>query len=338
VSASKSASVAVVVLNYNGLDDTLKCLASLRAVQYPLLSVHLVDNGSAVDPTAAALSAYPGLRVLKTGTNLGYAGGNNRGIEAVLGTATDYVLVLNNDTVVDPSIIEALVQAFATDSRLGIVGPTINFMDEPHAVMTDGVQFNPGLGVDFFHRIEVPLNQPEAPLVDVDIVNGCCMMIRADVLRAVGGLDESMFIVHEESDLCLRAKLKGFRCAVLGRTLVWHKGSSSFERSGRQLQRYFDTRNLFYLLRRYSGRVPGSRSVRNSLWYYFRYVSYRYEHEREAKKDAAALAVVDGLRDALAGVTGPYTFRQRRGATTLRMILSTLQQISRVKARLFSRR
>jgi GT2 family glycosyltransferase len=323
--------VAIVVLNYNGLDDTVRCLTSLGSITYPDCCVILVDNGSGIDPAAEARRAYPGVEVIHTGSNLGYAGGNNRGISRALERGADYILILNNDTIVDPQLVTALIEAFAANPSLGIAGPVINFMDEPNVVMTEGVVFNPGPGTEFFHAQPVPTDSPSPALVDVDIVNGCCLMVRADVVRAIGGFDERMFIVHEESDFCLRAAAAGFRCAVLGRTLVWHKGSSSFDRSGRQLQRYFDTRNLYYLLRRHSGRVGRSRGQLESIQHYFRYAFYRYSHEIESNKPEAARAVADGLWDALCGRYGSYVQRRRAGGACIGGLFRTMAGASSAK-------
>src|SRR5262249_48303235 len=216
-------------------------------------------------------------------------------------------------TIVAPSIVSSLLDAFATDPALGIVGPVINFMDEPETVRTDGVRFNTGRGTEFFQRLPIPLRPGIRTPVPVDIVNGCCMMVKSEVFRSVGLFDEKLFIVHEESDLCLRARQSGFICAVLGETLVWHKGSSSFERSGLRLQRYFDTRNLFYLIRRHSGRVGQSRRQMASLWHYVKYAYYRYAIEMESGQTVAARAVADGVWDALIGRTGPYDERRCLG-------------------------
>lgn len=304
-SAAPTPRVAVVVLNFNGLEDTIRCLESLRAVTAPFTLI-LVDNASTIDPLGQASAVWPHLIAIRNPENQGYAGGNNRGIEAALERGAELILILNNDTVVDPAIVSALVETMAADERLGIVGPVINFMDEPAAVMTDGVVFNPGPGTEFFRRVEVPLGRTPPALVPVDIVNGCCMMVRASVFRAVGMFDERLFIVHEESDLCLRAARAGFRSAVLGRTLVWHKGSSAFERTGRQLQRYFDARNLFLLLKRHTGRVGASRKLMPSLRHYALYAFYRFDVELEAGKPQAAAAVAEGVHDGLMGHMGRY--------------------------------
>lgn len=323
--------MAIVVLNYNGLADTVPCLESLRRLSSPPFQVLLVDNGSEIDPSAESRQAYPGLEIILTGQNLGYAGGNNRGMERALEAGADYILVLNNDTVVAPDIVERLLAVFQRDPRLGALGPVVNYMDEPDAVMTDGVAFNPGPGTEFFRRIEVPVDPANPPLIPVDIVNGCCLMLSARALRDVGLFDERMFIVHEESDLCLRLKRAGFGCAVLGLSLVWHKGSSAFERSGRRLQRYFDARNLCYLVGRHAGRLPGGRSWTPSFLHYLLYTFYRFDVEHDAGKPEAANAVIEGVYDALRHREGPYVSRSRPGIGLVRGAYRIGQRLARAR-------
>jgi GT2 family glycosyltransferase len=321
-SAPAPTRVTIVVLNYNGLDQTIP----------DTVNIVLVDNASSVDPTAEARRANPAIEVIRNDDNLGYAGGNNCGIRHALAQGADFILILNNDTIVAPSIVRDLIDTFRANPSLGVVGPVVNFMDEPQTVMTDGVAFNPGPGADFFKRIVIPID-PAAPALSVDIVNGCCMMLSADMVKRVGDFDEDFFIVHEESDLCLRARRAGFECAVLGKTLVWHKGSSSFERSGRQLQRYFDARNLYHLLRRHTGRVSLSRSISSSLYHYLLYVFYRYDIELDAGKTAAASAVLDGLYDGLTGRYGKAPSSARPGRRVLGAVFGAARQLARAKRR-----
>jgi GT2 family glycosyltransferase len=324
--------VAIVVLDYNGLDDTVRCFSSLREVCYSALSLILVNNGSKIDPEPQARGLCGRLTAINTGANLGYAGGNNVGIKRALEQGAEFVLILNNDTTVDPSIVSALIDAFASDPALGIVGPVINFLDEPATVRTDGVRFNTGPCTEFFQRLPIPLRPGVRTPVPVDIVNGCCMMVKAEVFRSVGLFDERLFIVHEESDLCLRAQRSGFICAVLGETLVWHKGSIAFQRVGLKVQRYFDTRNLFYLIRRHSGRVGESRRQMASLWHYAWYAYYRYAIEIESGQAAAGRAVADGVWDALIGQTGPYDERRRSiGRYLVRRFFAAVQAMSWIR-------
>lgn len=315
---SAAARVAVIVLNFNGLADTLKCLESLRHLEGEPARIVLVDNASDVDPRPQAAAVLPGLDMIRTERNLGYAGGNNRGMAYALEQGAEFILVLNNDTTVAPSLVTTLVAALERDPTLGIVGPVVNAMEQPDHIMTYAAAFNRGPATEFFERVLVPLDQDPPAVAPVDIVNGCCMMIRAEVLRRVGMFDEDLFIVHEESDLCLRAGRAGYRCGLVGRpALVWHKGSSAFDRAGRQIQRYFDTRNLFHILRRHTRHVAGARGTLTSLRAAMTYAYHRYTIEIEADKPVAAQAVVDGVYDALRGRFGPYISQSRPGVGLL---------------------
>jgi GT2 family glycosyltransferase len=312
-----------VVLNYNGLEDTRKCLASLRAAADPRLATVVVDNASTHDPTTVLRAEFPWADYVRNKVNGGYAGGNNVGIRHALQRSANYVVLLNNDTVVAPDFARRLVKAGRAHSAYGILGPVINFMEEPAVVMTDGVLFNRVGEPGFFHRQRVSRTDQEIPAVtEVDIVNGCCMMVAARVFRRIGLIDERFFLVHEESDLCLRARRAGFRCGVLGETLVWHKGSSTFQQSGKRLQRYYDARNLWLLLRKHHWTRFSSRGAWRSRLEYVKYLYYRYTVENEQGHAEAAEAVLEGLCDAARGRYGAYAPGPRPALATFHCLFN----------------
>jgi GT2 family glycosyltransferase len=309
----------VVLVNYYGLNDTLKCLQSLESVRAESVSVVLVDNASANDPTDTVANQFPWCKVIRNSVNGGWSGGNNVGVRYALDHGADQVLLLNNDTTVSRDLINELATAVAAHPDYAILGPVIYFMDEPANVMTDGCLFN-RLGYNgFFQRKPVPLG-PLAPaaVTEVDIVNGCAMLIRAEVFRRIGLIDERFFLIHEESDFCLRAREAGFRCGILNRGLVWHKGSSTFKRSGKRLQRYYDCRNLCLLLTKHAGSHRSGRGLLASLQQYAKYVYYRYSIELENDCPEAADAVLEGLWDALTRRFGPCGSQRRWGVPLLR--------------------
>ena len=149
------------------------------------------------------------------------------------------------------------------------------------------------------------------------------MMIRSDVFQRIGLIDERFFLIHEESDFCLRARRAGFRCGVIGEALVWHKGSTSFKRTGKRLQRYYDTRNLYLLLRKHGTTHRAGRGPAHSLVEYLKYSYYRYALEREGGQEDAAAAVLEGLCDALARRFGPFKRRSRPLLPLLRCVFNT---------------
>lgn len=311
----------VVLVNYNGLDDTRKCLNSLHVVGDAHMSVVVIDNASAEDPTAQLRAEFPWCHFVRNSVNGGWAGGNNTGAVYALKRGADQVILLNNDTIVTPDFTQRLVAAATAHPDIGVLGPVINFMDDPGEVMTDGCVFNRPGYPGFFQRQPVPLVRMEPPTVsEVDIVNGCCMMIRRQVFARIGLIDERFFLIHEESDFCLRARHAGFRCGVLGESLVWHKGSSSFKRSGKRWQRYYDARNLSLLLRKHQVNHRPGRGAARSRLEYLKYIYYRYAIEREEGQLDAADAVLEGFCDALAGRYGPYSTAPARALPVVRSL------------------
>jgi hypothetical protein len=325
--------VSVVVVNFNGTDDTHKCLRSLRGVDYPNFEVVLIDNGSKPPVGELFAAEYPWVRVIQNPVNGGWAGGNNVGIRDGLARGAEYFVLLNNDTTVAPNFITRLLAGL--NSGYGVIGPLVHWMDEPDEVMMDGCHFDRADSPSFFDRVAIappsvaglceagasragvapasqrPATEGSLAITDVEIVYGCCLTTSAAVFEEVGLLDERFFLIHEESDFCLRARRAGYKCGILAEPLVWHKGSSSFQREGKPLQRYFDARNLFLLLWKHAGsyRRCGGRI---GMWKkYLRHVYTFYSLRRDRGDDAGALAVLNGLHDALFGNYGPLKDRPR---------------------------
>jgi GT2 family glycosyltransferase len=320
-------SLWIVSVNFNGLQDTRKCLHSLAALSSPA-SVVVVDNASDDDPTVELKREFPWANVIRNPVNGGWSGGNNAGIRFALERGAHFVILLNNDTAVHPDLVARLRAAAKANSEYGIIGPVIRYMDEPGLIMTDGTVFNRPGYPGFFQRQPVYERRLDPPCVgETDIVNGCCMMVRAAVFERIGLIDDRFFLVHEESDFCLRAQEAGWKCGVLAEGLVWHKGSSAFKRSGQRWQRYYDTRNLGLLLSKHPLRTSAGRGGFGSYARYLRYAYHRYCHEREDGQSDAADAVLEGLIDIAARRLGPYQPRQRWAVPVLRCLFEAARSV-----------
>jgi GT2 family glycosyltransferase len=319
-----SPSLWIIVLNFNGLEDSRKCLESLAPVRADA-QVLAVDNGSSMDEAAILAREFPWARTLRNPTNEGYAGGNNRGIEMAIREGATHVVLLNNDTTVSPALARRLLTAAAANPAFGIIGPIIAFMEEPDVVRSDACLFNVAGKDGFFQRLVVPrVADGGGTVVETDIVNGCCMMIATEVVTAIGLIDERFFLVHEESDYCLRAIAAGFQCGVLSETLVWHKGSSSFKRAGNGLQRYYDARNLVMLLRKHTGRRGRTRPA--SWLAYLRYSYFVYCIEKDQGTATSATSVLAGIYDGLSSTFGPRAQRRRPFMGVLRAVFDVKQR------------
>ena len=123
--SDKYSKVTIILLNWNGKEDTIECLESLKHITYPNYEILLVDNGSTDGSVECFRERYPGMEIIENGENLGFAEGNNVGIRRAMDEGADYVLLLNNDTVVDPEFLGELVKVGESDPKIGIVGPKI---------------------------------------------------------------------------------------------------------------------------------------------------------------------------------------------------------------------
>lgn len=319
----------LVVVNFNGWEDTEKCLRSLEKLDTPAQTV-LIDNASTDDRCEQVRQQFPWCHVAREPVNGGWAGGNNAGLRYALERGAEQIILLNNDTTVSPELVSELSEASKRFPEYGIIGPVINHMNEPDIVMTDGCLFNRPGSAGFFERLIVqPAASATQSITEVDIVNGCCLMVSRAVCEKIGLVDEAFFLIHEESDFCLRARESGYQCGVINRSLVLHKGSSSFKRTGQRTQRYYDARNLKRLLSKHQGKHREGRGAFASFRVYLNYVYYRYAIELENGCTEAAEAVLDGVYDGFVSRAGRYEQNKRRpGMGLLRLMFAVRRKLT----------
>jgi hypothetical protein len=252
-------SVAVVLLNYNNYDpDTRRCLVSLEAIHEPDLTAVVVDNGSDDGCAEKIAAEFPNAVVLRQARNLGFAGGNNRGIEYALEHDFDYVLVLNNDTeITDPRLISDMVAALEANPNLGIIGPRVYDAEkgEEQTVMLTAPSWT--LWERLFAR-PTHSREPVAPdTVSVEGVSAVCWLMPANLFRSVGLLDEDMFIYAEDNEFCYRVRKKG--CLIgqyRDRIGVDHYFTSKKIPSLSSLRHRLSYVNYLYALRKHGASFP----------------------------------------------------------------------------------
>jgi hypothetical protein len=226
------ARVWTIVLNWNGLADTAACLESLRHVVVPdgvTWTRLVVDNGSTDGSLAALPERFPEARYLGTGRNLRWAGGNNAGLTLAMEEGADGVLLLNNDTTLEPACLARLLEAVAARPAGGVFGPTILSLDGA-SVWSAGGDVWPALGWSAHRGLRRPWRgpAPDAPLAEpCGYVTGAALYVTRSCLDAVGLLDTDFYFYGEDADYCLRARAKGFACLYVPRAVLRHRVSAS---------------------------------------------------------------------------------------------------------------
>ena len=238
----------VILVNWNGWRDTLQCLESCAKLAYPHLEIIVVDNGSTDDSVARLRERFPGLRLIETGGNLGFAGGNNAGLHAALSMGAAYMWLLNNDTVVDPAALGALVDVMRADPSVGLAASKIYYQDEPGTLWYAGGFLSPLWGWSRHRGLGEPDEGQYDELTAVNFATGCSLLARARAVRAIGPLDERYFLYWEDIDWSARARRAGWRVVYVPGSRVWHKLGASTPGERRHVRWRYEGRNrlLFY--------------------------------------------------------------------------------------------
>ena len=247
----------VVVLNYNGWDDTERCVRSLLSGS-PDAKVIVVDNGSETGFSDDVADRWPGVVTLRNDRNLGFTGGMNVGVRAALERDADTVTILNNDTVVSAGAIALLGSVAETGVA---VSPEVRYLDRPEEVWFGGGAVNPTTNLPH-HVAPNALPAPGADgLRPTDMLAGCCVTATADTWHRVGFLDERYFLNFEDSDWSMRARAAGVPLVVDTRVTIEHAVSASFTGAYSYLGLYYYARNGL-LFGREHGRRPFPANVR----------------------------------------------------------------------------
>jgi GT2 family glycosyltransferase len=247
---SDTPKVCFVLINLNQEVLTRACIRSLQALTYPNVEIILVDNGS-WDGSGRRLAAeFPSVYFLTSKVNLGFAGGNNIGIRFALEREASYVVLLNNDTIAPPGMMEPLVGAAHRDKLIGVQSCKIFFLAERSTIwyaggklrIYSGAGTHPGMHEEDRGQFDV--------FGDTDFATGCMMFLSRKALETVGLLDERYFLFLEDADWCVRARQLGFRVIYNPAAHLWHRVSATAQIES-ALYLYFTSRSRVLFVRKH---------------------------------------------------------------------------------------
>lgn len=277
--------LAVIILNYKNVQDTLDCLSSVQKSQGVHCHVFIVDNGSNDGSLEKLQRMITNDATLIDATkNGGYAKGNNQGLRAALNLDYEYFCILNNDVLVYPTTLVKLTEYIITHPKVGVVGPGICTFEDNNLLESAGSMVNMNSGK--IERLYTGMNSQSIKGLEIscDYVGGACMVFRRELLEKVGFLPEEYFLFFEENEWCYKIRQIGYSIVCYGETLVIHKGSATINKFN-GLSEYYTYRNMVLFIRR-NGTLKNklifypyiclfvlkSGLTKEKGWHYFRYI------------------------------------------------------------------
>jgi len=290
--------VSIVILNWNGLEDTSECLRSVMDLEYDNREVIVVDNGSVDGSVKTLQSLFPSITIMENKENVGFARANNQAIEYALARGTEYVWLLNNDTVTLPGALSKLVSA-AESQEIGLASPIIYFQEPKGKIQFCGSRIDwENKQIRHIESLEELANV--APGENLSLW-GTALLMKRRTLSDVGTLSEKYFAYHEDEEYCLRVARAGYRCIVVPEARIFHKNSRSTGSIESPLQVFLRSRNLFFL---WMDKLKGVARIS----YFRRYLSYVISYGgalREKNLQDSVDACLDGVWHALRDLGGP---------------------------------
>lgn len=282
--------LTVIILNWNAAADTIHCARHVASWSNLRPTIWVVDNGSTDGSAELVSQECPGIRLIRSATNLGFAGGNNRGIAEALATRNAPILLLNSDAYIEEKGIIRLLDTLQGNKRIGFIGPLLFDADEKDQLLAAG-----GRNPVRHHHSHILKLTPGEPVRVVEYVPGTVLLGRSELFRTVGLLDERYFFSMEVADLCVRARQHGYLSAVDTRVRAFHALSRS-SNLRETLHTYYIIRNRFLFIRKF---YP-----RRKVWFYSFWTVYSLALSLKVQlsgKPATARAVWLGLLDGLRG-------------------------------------
>lgn len=300
---AKAPLIAAVIVHWKHADDTAECLESLSKIDYPQLTVDLINNNSEDFDETRFRQAFPKIQFIHSKENLGLTGGNNLGIEKALKDGVDFILFLNPDTIVHPNLIQAMLPHFSKPD-VAIVGPIITYYDHPELIWFAGGGYNRFLGYTRHPHMGSKVTMDGTSKL-VPWINTCTMLVKREVFEKIGGFCEDFFIFADETDFCLRAAKENYKCLLVEEPLVLHKVSASMGIRGKNdftpNKAYYFGRNSFILIKRNSSGIWKLTSFLCQIFVIFPYSAIQCIKN---KNSGVILDYIAGMFDGVMGRIG----------------------------------
>ncbi len=293
--------VCTVVLNYNNISDTVETLKSAGSLSYENNSLLLVENSTKKEVIEKIRAQCPSLEIIENERNQGYAGGNNVGIRSAIENGADYIFLLNNDVILEQDVLDKLIAAMECAPECAACQPVVTYFHNRDKIWSAGTELYFGYPRLFQKNKKMQqdgIQKPPFGLV------GCALLLRADSLEKIGTFDESLFLMQEETDWCIRAVKMGYHLLVVSDAVVHHKVSETLGLFSKTYL-YYIGRNWLLVGKRHYGRMTYGYILLTEL--IIRIPYYLYQLARKGQIGMIKFYFY-GLFDGLRGISGEKVF------------------------------
>jgi GT2 family glycosyltransferase len=255
---NRTKKIAIIIINWNQFELTKACINSIKRCNYKNYKIILVDNGSNDKSGTKLKEIFPEIIYIQNEKNEGFTRANNTAIKYALIQKFDYLMLLNNDTEVDVNFIDFMLETFKKDKKIGAVQPLILFWDNKDIVWNYGGKFekisgrvvtlNRGLEISGIVKSEY-----------TDWISGCCFMIKNEVIKKVGTLDDYFFVYYEDADWSIRIKKAGYKLGLNFNSKIYHHEGASWKSKEKSKEgvispftHYLNIRNHIYFIKKHN--------------------------------------------------------------------------------------
>lgn len=283
--------VVIIVLNWNGKENTNECLKSLEHIDYLNCDVIVIDNASTDGSQTFLMENFPQITLIENERNLGFGGGFNVGIREAMKRNADYVLCLNNDVVVDKNILRELVKVGEMSTKIGGLCPMEYDYNQPNRIICAGGVIRFVRGKVFGHG-ELD-NGQFSEVRETELLSGPAMMLKLNALLNVGLFDTCYFYGPEDKDIALRLIKRGYRLMFVPNAKLWHKIRGATGGKITPLNVYFSIRNWISFVRKHANRLQFLGLILYFGFFYFPFtLLMRSSHGKRQCIDAAIRGIV----------------------------------------------
>lgn len=292
-----SNSVSVILLNYKGTKDTLECVKSLEEIEYDNFNIIVVDNNSP-DDSYEVLQKEMGEKhtLIKAQDNGGFAKGNNIGIKYAVENGSDFVLLLNNDTLVEKDFLTEMMNCYESHEKVGIVTCKILYESRRELIWFAGGELN----LKRFYGAHYGEGEKDSDKFNeekqITFATGCAMLIPRQVIENVGYLPEEYFMYYEDVDYCLRVQEEGYKIYYCPKSRVYHKVSASTGGEASPMAIKLNTRNRIIFMEKFKYKVSSSEYKKAKRFFYATRLIKVAEYYLKGEKERT-IALKEGIKE-----------------------------------------